>query len=185
MNEQFKSLTVRLPHDLWYAARQAAIDYRIQGGLTEIIRTGLENQLAILRKVPLSFDAQFMRAYARSASWEERVASYGGVLPISKGFLERTSTMARDCFTLTELLEHFSSSTWTERTAQLVREQRQIWRERGLNTLRQPLFPPGWRPRIATDETATPGNPAESDMQKPPAPQEETTDNTGDDDEIM
>ena len=165
MSGVYRQTSLRLPEDLWRLAKQVVLDHRIQGGVTGLIRQGLENEIAALKRIPLDFEAQFRRAHGREPSWEERIACYGGALPISDP-KPGHYTHYSECFTLSELVEHYVSRAWNERTAQLVREQRQIWRERGMKTLQQPLFPPGWKPRPAeaTQETATPDTPEEHDF---------------------
>jgi len=133
-----KTINVSLPTALWMRARRAVIAYNVTGGVSQLVREGMEVRLAQLDARSVDFDNAFRMEHGRWAEWAERLACYGGQV-VAEAPVPNTAD-----FTLAELRQHFEAGTWNSRTAQLVYAQRQLWRARGLKTYQQPLLPPGW-----------------------------------------
>jgi hypothetical protein len=142
MAEVYKRITVMIPDSLYTQAKQLCLDHRIMGGLSGLIRRGLEAEVMALDKVPLKFSTVFHRHAGRAPTLEERYACYG-----ARHFEDRmVMHLAHAHFTVSELLQHFSRDLWNERTAVLVAEQEAYWRSQGAKYWKALLRPPGWTP---------------------------------------
>jgi hypothetical protein len=138
----YKRTTVMLDEDVYTEARQLCLDHHIQGGVSALLRGGLEAELLALRKLPLRFDAVFRRALGHTPGRRERLACYGGQR-LEEG-LSIPATQLH--FTLTELVQHHDQGRWDARTAVLIGAQEAHWRSVSKPYWQAPIRPPGWTP---------------------------------------
>jgi hypothetical protein len=140
-----RTMNVSLTTALWMRARRAVIAHNVTGGVSQLVREGLELRLAQLDARPVDFDTAFRMEHGRWATFAERLASYGAAVVENcvPGHAE---------FTLTELRRHFEAGVWSRRTAELVLNQRAIWVGRGQPNYQQVLLPPRWDEVVADHE---------------------------------
>jgi hypothetical protein len=159
-DKDWKRTSIEIPLPLWRRARQVMMDYSYPGGLSRLVREGLEARVEELSRQPVSFEIAWRRVHGVDCDGDTKLACYGA---------QRTSTaqFLSEAFHNPELAQHFRDSRWNERTAELISMER---RYRALAHLPVPtlwLPPPGWTAELESLEPPSVSWPSEHDEDTP------------------
>lgn len=136
-----RKTTISVSTDLWERARRAALMHNCSGGVSELIREGLELRLQQLDQQAVTFEQAFRYAHGRDSTVQERLACYGGRV-MEPGAVIPGPMAAH--FSDAGALSHYGRSVWNRETATVVYRQRAAHQRAGVPMYSQVLMPPGW-----------------------------------------